>query len=93
MKNDTLCMLERIAYQYQREKLKKEPGYQALAQHQTALQEAFLNAHQDDHALILKVNDMLDAQNLLAECQNEFTFYLGLQIGLELGGLDILRGI
>lgn len=93
MKNDTLRMLEKLAYQYQREKLAQDPECQMMEQHQTALREAFLSAHREDHALIIEVNDILDAQNLLAECRSDFNFSLGLQIGLELGGLDILREI
>lgn len=93
MRNDTLRMLEKLAYQYQREKLARDPECQMMEQHQAVLREAFLNAHQEDHALILAVNDLLDAQNLLAECRSDFNFFLGLQIGLELGGLDILREI
>lgn len=93
MKNDTLRILERLAARYQREKLARNPECQLLEQRCRTLEGAFLNAHQNDHALIIEVNDLLDAQTSLAEYRCEFQLSLGLQIGLELGGLDILREI
>ncbi|WP_298024732.1 hypothetical protein [uncultured Dysosmobacter sp.] len=93
MKNDTLRILEKLAYRYQQEKLTTDPECQLLEQRRHILEGAFLNAHQNDHALIVEVNDLLDAQTSLAEYRCDFQFSLGLQIGLELGGLDILREI
>lgn len=93
MKNDTLRILENLIHQYQTERLAWDPEDRMLKARRQTLMEAFHTAHGDDHALILEVNDLVDAYTLLAEYRNDFTLRLGLQIGLELGGLDILRGI
>ncbi len=74
MKNDTLRILEKLAYRYQQEKLTADPECQLLEQRRHTLEGAFLTAHQNDHALILEVNDLLDAQTSLAEYGATFNF-------------------
>ena len=50
----------------------------------------FRTQHPRNRALVRQVNDLLDAQGNQSEYEGEQWFFLGLQMGLELGGLDRL---
>lgn len=93
MKSDTIRTLEELACQRQRMYLARDPEWQLLHQRQTDLQNAVSRAHRRNRVLRRQVNDLLDAQGALSECENDFSFSLGLQMGLELGSLDLLRKI
>ena len=53
----------------------------------------FLREHQDDEVLISEVIDLVDVRGCILDYQAEVDFLLGLQMGLELGQVDLLRGI
>lgn len=93
MKSDTIRTLEELAYRRQQVYLSQDPEYRGLRRRQADLQDAFSQTHRRNPALLRQVNDLLDAQSAAAECESDFLFSLGLQMGLELGSLNMLRKI
>lgn len=87
--NDTLRILSSLAYEMQ--KMRKDPQWTQLKKERDRLQREFEAKHRRNRQLLTQVDDMLSAQCLLAEYQAEFQFFLGLQMGLELDSLDLLR--
>ena len=51
-----------------------------------------MRAYQDDKVLISAVIELIDAHGRVTAHEAEVDFLLGLQMGLELGQVDLLRG-
>lgn len=50
----------------------------------------FRQRHRRNKLLVQEVNGLLDARTGVEETEAEYHFLLGLQMGLEMGGLDAL---
>ncbi|MDO4316480.1 MAG: hypothetical protein Q4C45_11960 [Oscillospiraceae bacterium] len=87
--NDTLRILSGLALKLQRSK--KNPQWEQAEETYDRLQSEFRAAHCGTPALLHQTDDLLFAQGLLCEQQAEFQFLLGLQMGLELGSLELLK--
>ena len=59
-------------------------------QREQALRQAFFQRHQNNPKLRRQVMELLDAQCDVECLEQELYFRLGLQMGLELGSLDLL---
>ncbi len=88
--NDALRILTSLAREIQ--KTQSDPPWAREEAAYDRLQKEFWIEHQKNPTLLSQVDDMLFSQCLLSEYHSEFHFLLGLQIGLELGSLDLLRG-
>ena len=84
----TLRILEELTYRMQQES--RDPECLVWEQEAEALEAAFRKSHAGNRRLIHQVNDLLDAKGKLAERQSELRFFWGLQMGLEVGSLDLL---
>lgn len=91
MKNRSTEQLERMAHRFWQEQGRNDPEQRWYEEKYEALYRAFEKRHRRNTALQSDVADLLDAQGCVAEGECEFLFRLGLQMGLELGGLDLLR--
>ena len=91
MLNPTQKALSGLAWRLLNQHAARDPELVRQTQTCKALWASFRRAHRRDSALIRAVSDLLDAESLLGEIRGEYQFFLGLQMGLELGGLDNLR--
>ena len=91
--NDTLRMLEKLLMVIHGELRNRDPVWTDLAYSREMAHERFLRAYQDDKVLISAVIELIDAHGRVTAHEAEVDFLLGLQMGLELGQLDLLRGI
>lgn len=89
--NDTLRMLSGLARKLQRLQERKDPSWKQQAAVHDRLWEEFQKAHRQNAALLSQVDELLFSQGLTEEYRADFQFLLGLQMGLELGGLDMLK--
>ena len=89
--NDTLQMLCKMTWRFQREREQSDPQWAAYNREFQTLYRRFRAQHPHNRALIRQVNDLLDTQGNQSEYEGERWFLLGLQIGLELGNLNQLR--
>ena len=91
MKNDTLTLLADAAWARQRERDRTDPELLALwGEYQEKL-EGFQSAHRRDPKLRAEVLRLLDLHDALEDAHSLLHFRMGLQMGLELGALDVLR--
>lgn len=90
MANPTLKLLRQLSQRMVRDWMHNDDGGCALLEHADALDRAFKARHRHNAALLWEVTDLLDAYLLQASVESERRFYLGLQMGLELGSLDLL---
>ena len=91
MKNDTLRILEELFYKRQRELLPNDPEWAELERGYQELDQEFQKKHQGNHILIQEVNCLLDGLCFRAEYEKLLWLFWGLQIGIDLGSLDLLR--
>ena len=91
MEKDTVRMVEEWVRTHQEKLLEEDWEWRAMKERQTTLEAAFRARHQGNRALILEVNDLLDALCLQLEREAEYRLMWGLQMGLELGSVDGLR--
>ena len=91
--NDTLRMLEKLLLVIRGDLKETDPVWKDLAYSRETAYERFLRNHQDDKALIEETIDLVDAHGQVLAYEAEVDFLLGLQMGLELGQVDLLRGI
>lgn len=89
--NDTLRMLSGLARKLQRLQEREDPSWKQQAAVHDRLWEEFQKAHRQNAALLSQVDELLFSQGLTEEYRADFQFLLGLQMGLELGGLDMLK--
>lgn len=90
MRNDTLRLLEQAVFRLENHLFQFDPEYRQLMQARQTLARRFHEGHRENHALVIETNDLLDAYTALSEYQQELRLLLGLQLGLELGSLDLL---
>jgi hypothetical protein len=92
MTNPTLELLRQLSTHLVREWMARDTyGCELQAQVKT-LDCAFKARHRHNETLIWEVNDLLDAYLLQVDYASEHRFCLGLQMGLELGGLQAMPG-
>ena len=86
MEHEALEMLETIARNLCRERMRREG---VLYSSEARLREVFFQEHEGDADLRRSVLRLLDAGDCEAELEGTQLFYLGLQMGLELGRLNL----
>ena len=91
MTNDTLELLETIACERQKALDRTDPEQRALEQEYRTQWAAFLREHRYNRRLRQEVLRLLDLRGALEDGHDRIHFRLGLQMGLELGGIHILR--
>ena len=89
MKN-TIEILESAANEIRRDREEWDPELREWCQREQALRQAFFQRHQNNPKLRRQVMELLDAQCDVDCLERELYFRLGLQMGLELGSLDLL---
>ena len=85
MEHEALEMLETIARNLCRERMRRE----GVGRSEARLREVFFQEHEGDADLRRSVLRLLDAGDCEAELEGTQLFYLGLQMGLELGRLNL----
>ena len=88
--NHTKAMLTDILLHLRKRAERGDPVCRELAAREEA---AYCRVRQlcgGDRELLQEVGDLSDACCALAEYAGEYQFFLGLQMGLELGALDLL---
>ena len=91
MTNDTLDLLETIACERQQALDRTDPEQRALEQEYQTQWATFLQEHRHNRRLRQEVLCLLDLRGALEDGHDRIHFRLGLQMGLELGGIHILR--
>lgn len=86
----TVELMQNTARMLCRRALSGDPAYRAMEAEAKALRAQFRNEHPD--ALCGRVLQILDACLALSDMEGDQLFLTGLQMGLELGGLDCLPG-
>ena len=89
MEHEALAMLETIARNLCRERMRREGVGRYAAESEARLREVFFQEHEGDADLRRSVLRLLDAGDCEAELEGTQLFYLGLQMGLELGRLNL----
>lgn len=89
--NDTLRILSGLAWGLQQLQEREDPSRKQQAAAHDRLWEEFRKTHRQNAALLSQVDELLFSQGLLEESRAGIQFLLGLQIGLELGSLDMLK--
>lgn len=87
----TLEILIAYAERLAQEKLQGEPYYQKNHHEWEKLEKSFRTRHGRNHALMDEVSNLQDAHSMVLFQEADFLFSLGLQMGLELGKIDLLR--
>ena len=90
MTNETLKLIERIVFIFERIRLSQNSKYRYEEAVYENLRHEFIQQHKGNHTLIREVNDILDARSALAENQAKFRLLCGLQMGMELREIQLL---
>ena len=88
--NHTKAMLADILLHLRKRAARRDPVWRDLAAREEAAYGRVRRRCAGDRALLQEVGDLSDACCALAEYAGEYQFFLGLQMGLELGALDLL---
>lgn len=86
--NDTMNLLEQLTVDLSRECLAQDELYQQYAGERRAKWAAFLEKHPQE--LCSEVLELIDLDDNLDLMMFRLRFFMGLQLGLELGRLDLL---
>lgn len=89
MENMTLELLERNADELLRRRMKTDAELRQWETQCRTLRETFFAQHKADADLRRQVLELLDTQDTLAALQQRFYFHLGLQMGREVGTLQL----
>lgn len=88
MLNPTQKALSALSWRLLTQHTASDPELLLRTQSRQTQWDTFLRTHRHNRALTQTVGDLLDAESLLGEIRGEYQFFLGLQMGLELGGLN-----
>ena len=88
--NHTKTMLADILLHLRKRAARRDPVWRELAAREEAAYRRVRRRCAGDRALLQEVGDLSDACCALAEYAGEYQFFMGLQMGLELGALDLL---
>ena len=88
--NHTKTMLADTLLHFRKRAARRDPVWRELAAREEAAYGRVRRRCAGDRALLQEVGDLSDACFALAEYAGEYQFFLGLQMGLELGALDLL---
>ena len=89
MNHRTIEILESAADAICQHRRQFDPELHEWTRREQELQQAFFQQHRNNPKLRQQVLEILDAQGSVEYLQQEFYFRLGLQMGLELGALDL----
>ena len=90
MGNTAMALLDQLVLQLSREQKLWEPEWKMIHQEREARYKALRERCGEHRELLHAINDLVDACFAEAECQQEFCLRLGLQLGIELGKVDVL---
>lgn len=68
-----------------------DPEWDCLKEACEALETQFKEKHRNNRVLLAEMLDQVDTNLAFAEYRGEVQFFLGLQMGLELGELDVIE--
>ena len=88
--NHTKTMLADTLLHFRKRAARRDPVWRELAAREEAAYGRVRRRCAGDRALLQEVGDLSDACFALAEYAGEYQFFLGLQMGPELGTLDLL---
>ena len=88
--NETIKFLYRCLYQLEKDLLARDPEFKTRERDYDRLYQAFLTRHLGNQPLTHEIIGLLDAQASLEDHRAGFFYFLGLQTGMELGGLNLL---
>ena len=88
MATQTIKLLETGADKLCRHREQYDPELREWVRREETLRQEFFQRHRRNPALRRQVLELLDAAGAVGCLEQEFYFRLGLQMGLELGGLD-----
>lgn len=89
MLNPTQKALAALAWKFLVQHAADDPELAFRTQDCQTQWDAFRRTHRHNRPLIRDAGNLLDAESLLGEIRGEYQFFLGLQMGLELGRLDM----
>ena len=89
MHNQTIHILESAADTICRHQRQFDPELSTWYQRELTLRQDFFQQHHSNRALRRQVLELLDTQEHVESLKQEFYFRLGLQMGIELGVLDL----
>ena len=85
--NSTMILLKKVLRTLKKECAQEDAVWQRLRESQDQVYAELLSQHRQDKALLHQIDELLSAQQLYREYTGEYQFFLGLQMGLELGTL------
>lgn len=91
MLNTSQEVLAEVARRILNQCAARDPELSLYTRDYQTLWESFCRRHRRNGTLTGAVGDLLDAQSVVHEVRGEYQFFLGFQMGLELGGMDIFQ--
>lgn len=88
MNDRSIDLLAHILFQFERTVLTHDPEYLRLRQAADEQYQAFRGKYEGDRPFITELNRVLDAYTDIEEYEKDFQLRLGLQLGLEVGGMN-----
>ena len=89
MATHTIKLLEEGADKLRRHREQWDPELREWVRREEMLRQDFFQRHRQNPALRRQVLELLDAAGAIGCLEQEFFFRLGLQMGLELGALEV----
>lgn len=89
--NSTMEVLLAYAEHLAQKNLQRNPDYQKLQTEWDTLRNTFRSRHSRNQVLMDEMNNLQEAHGSVLFLESDFLFFLGLQMGLELGRIDLLR--
>ena len=91
MTNTTLQILTDLAWERRRAWAKEDPEQRMLWEEYQTLLKGFMEEHRGNRRLRGEVLRLLDLHDAMEDSAQERFFQMGLQMGLELGAVEVLR--
>lgn len=88
--NYTKGILSNLLLRIRRREARRDPAWRELAQSEEAAYRRLRKGCGRNRELLRQVAELADTEAALAEYAGEYQFFLGLQMGLELGAMDLL---
>lgn len=89
MRRSVIHILESAVNEIRRDREERDPELREWCRQEQELRRTFFLQHQDDPELQEQLLKILDTVGMVEGLEREYSFRLGLQMGLELGRLDL----
>lgn len=93
MSGDVLKWIEQKVWELEKEHLKWDRRFLSLEEERERLERRFREVYGENHVLVREINQITDAYVSIAEYQNALRLFPCIQIGLALGGVDLLGAL